>query len=54
MKEMGEMDEAAATLERKAGLIELEMGADDITFLQVGIPDVFRGKRKSFLSSCSY
>ncbi|XP_042562098.1 E3 ubiquitin-protein ligase TRIM35-like [Clupea harengus] len=33
-KKMGEMEEAAATLERKAGLIELEMGAGDITFLQ--------------------
>ena len=48
MKKMGEMEEATATLERKAGLIELEMGAGDITFLQVGIPDVFRGKEEVF------
>ncbi|XP_041961073.1 nuclear factor 7, ovary-like isoform X2 [Alosa sapidissima] len=34
MEKIGEMDEAAATLERRAELVELEMGADDVTFLQ--------------------
>lgn len=35
MKKVEEMDEAAAMLERRAELVELEMGAEDATFLQV-------------------
>ncbi|XP_076141567.1 tripartite motif-containing protein 60-like isoform X2 [Alosa pseudoharengus] len=34
MEKIGEMDEATATLERRAELVELEMAADDVTFLQ--------------------
>ncbi|XP_062395829.1 nuclear factor 7, brain-like isoform X2 [Sardina pilchardus] len=33
-EKIGEMEEAAVTLERRAELVELEMGADDVTFLQ--------------------